>query len=341
VRVAGYDPFLSGASAVGMRTLRLADPARKRELPCVVWYPLAGEAGPGAELFVDRRPLVVFSHLSGGRGTSSSFVCAHLASHGYVVAAPDHSEVVVPDLAGTDGETGDARAARVEAIIASRVPDVRLVLDRLVGAGVDEDVGTALDVELDDTRVGVVGHSFGGWTALATPDVEPRVTAVVALAPGGSSRARPGILPLRLAFTWDRSVPTLVLAGDRDVMTPLDGIAELFARIPTKTKRMYVLRCADHLHFVDDVTGAHESLRRSTLPGEAAWIPAAMRPLAELCSPESAHAFVCGLALAHLDAFLRGRPPARAFLGGGVTAALRRHGIDAYGVCGPASSETS
>ncbi len=87
-------------------------------------------------------------------------------------------------------------------------------------------------------------------------------------------------------------------------MTPLDGITELYQRTPA-TARMFVLRGADHLHFVDDVEAAHESLRLDTLPGDAAWIPAAMRPLAELCPPAQAHEAIRGLTLAHLDATLR------------------------------------
>jgi dienelactone hydrolase len=265
-----YDPFGPGPYAVGTRTLRLTDGVRPAA--CELWSP------DGA----DTRPLVVFSHLSGGSRLSSQFLCRHLAGRGYAVAALDHSDAV-----------------------ARRVPEVRLVLTELLAA--------AGELRLDGTRVGVVGHSFGGWTALATPDQEPRVGAVVALAPGGASRPRPGILAVGLDFSWGRDVPTLYLAGDEDVMTPLDGIAELYERTPA-TARMFVLRGVDHLHFIDDVETTHESLRLGTLPGDAAWIPAAMRPLAELCPPDRAHEAVRGLTLAHLDATLRDDRGAEAFL---------------------------
>src|SRR5262249_38259423 len=77
------------------------------------------------------------------------------------------------------------------AVIASRVPDARFLIDCVLG-----DSG---GLSLDAARIGIVGHSFGGWTALAIPDDEPRIRAVVALAPGGASRPRPGILPGKLA----------------------------------------------------------------------------------------------------------------------------------------------
>ena len=103
----------------------------------------------------------------------------------------------------------------------------------------------------------------------AAPESEPRVCAVVALAPGGSSRPLPDVLPLTLAFGWKRVVPLLILAGDRDVPVPLDGVREIFGRVP-QPKRMFVLRRADHEHFADDVEASHEALRAMTLPGQAA-----------------------------------------------------------------------
>jgi hypothetical protein len=165
---------------------------------------------------------------------------------------------------------------------------------------------------------------------LATPDIEPRVGAVVALAPAGARRPRPGILPVGLSFAWGRDVPTLFVTGDEDVMTPLDGVAELFERTPA-TARMFVLRGADHLHFVDDVETAHESLRHGTLSGDAAWIPAAMRPLAELCPPARAHEAICGLTLAHLDATLRGDREAEAFLEWAGSGGMSPLGVGAVG----------
>ena len=104
----------------------------------------------------------------------------------------DHSEVVAPELARREGESKAERAARIEAIIASRVPDVRFLIDHLI-----RNENVAIDAE----RIGLVGHSFGGWTVLATPEVDPRVRSVVAMAPGGASNPKPGILPLTLTFS--------------------------------------------------------------------------------------------------------------------------------------------
>src|SRR5258708_1199892 len=106
--------------------------------------------------------------------------------------------------------------------------------------------------------------------------VEGGIRAVVALAPGGSSRPKPGILPGELTFAWGRDVPTLYLVAENDVMTPLAGMHELFERTPA-TKRMVILRRADHIHFLDDVEREHEAARSMKWAGALAWISEEMR----------------------------------------------------------------
>ena len=214
--------------------------------------------------------------------------------------------VVAPELASHAGETAAARAARIDAIIGSRVPDVQFLLDHLLGG---------------DTR--------GGWTVLATPEVDSRVRSVVALAPSGSSNPKPGILPLKLSFDWGRDVPTLYLAAEDDVPIPLAGVYELFDRTPL-SKRMFILRRADHQHFIDDVEEAHEAVRTAAFPPEAAWIPLAMRPIGELSSGEQAYKFVRGLTLAHFDSTLRQMEAADRFLSNDVEADLAARGVEAF-----------
>jgi len=94
------------------------------------------------------RPLVLVSHFSGGHRRSSTFLCRHLASHGYAVVAIDHSQIVAPELAAQPDADQKARAARAETMIASRVPDLRLELDVLAGDA---------ELAVDGSRVGLVG----------------------------------------------------------------------------------------------------------------------------------------------------------------------------------------
>src|SRR4051812_48308152 len=120
-----YDPFSRGPHAVGVRTVDLSDTARSRYLPTEVWYPATSAyAGqdtsestmdhydllPGfpplkqsavrdAAAAQGHFPVVMFSHGFGGHRRQSTFLCTHLASHGYVVAAMDHTGNTVTDMA--------------------------------------------------------------------------------------------------------------------------------------------------------------------------------------------------------------------------------------------------
>lgn len=342
-----YDPFARGCFPVGVRTIELFDRDRDRRFPCEAWYPASQEFAeqdlasgtrdyfnvalvdtPRSQLAVRDAagspgtfPLVVFSHGSArGARRMATFVCTHLSSHGYVVAALDHSEVVAPAVPRS-GETKEEKLARAQALIANRVPDLRFLIGSLVN-------GIAR-FQIDPGRVGVVGYSLGGWTVLATAEVEPLIRAIVAIAPAGSSKPKPGIAPAKLNFGWSRNIPTLYVAGQDDVMTPLSGMAELFVRTPAD-KQMIVLRRADHAHFLDEGAQEHEMARKMTWPGDLAWIPQEMRPISELCPVEHAHLLVRGLAVSHMDAILKERDDAKEFLADEIETQLAVRGIDAF-----------
>jgi predicted dienelactone hydrolase len=204
-----------------------------------------------------------------------------------MVAALDHSEVVAPKIAGN-----------VQDFIANRVPDARFLLDYMLAV--------PCAARPDPDRIAVVGHSFGGWTVLALPETDTRIRAVVALAPGGASDPKPGILPATLSFNWPRPPATLYIVAEDDVLTPIAGMHELYSRTPG-AKLLVVLPRADHLHFVDNVEQAHEELRAASLPAEVSWISREMRPIAELCSGEEAHREIQRHTLAHLNAALSRR----------------------------------
>jgi dienelactone hydrolase len=347
-----YDPFARGRFPVGVRTIQGLDAVRSRLFPCEIWYPAAAQhagqdiasgtqdiftvpsrAAQQSQMAVRNAtaepgtyPLIIFSHSSGGNRRQSTFLCTHLSSHGYVVAALDHSDVVAAELAGKNGETAEQKTARVEAWIANRVPDISFLLDHLLN-----DTAWDSEARLDPARIGIVGHSFGGWTTLAAIEVERRIHAVVALAPGGSSQPKPGIIPGKLSFTWGRNAPTLYLVAENDALLPLAGMYELFERTPA-TKQMVILRRADHMHFMDNVEEVHEALRSMPFTGEMAWIPKEMRPIAELCSGEQAHIFVRGLTLCHLDATLRRQEEAQRLLVGDIEAELAERGVDVIAI---------
>lgn len=303
-----YDPFQCGPLAAGVQTLA----AQSSGWPIELWYPARGEGEGEGDVFKTPRgdrtqaaardvaplagsfPLVVYSHHSGGHRRAATYLCTHLASHGYRVAALDHAETARKDLQRPATETDAERDARIGRLIAARVPDLRLLLD-----------------ELGETRSGAVGHSLGGWTVLQAAEEDRRIQAVVALAPGGAKNPKPGILPLELRFA--RAVPSLFIAAENDVSLPLDAMRELFSRAK-EPKQLAVIPRADHLHFIDRVEEEHEAVRAMPFTGALSWIPREMRPIGELLPGDEAHRLIRGLTLAHFDAHLKGSADARKFL---------------------------
>jgi len=346
-----YDPFERGPFPAGVRTLALTDSRRQnRPLPTEIWYPAADayagqdtsaatrdtyelipgfppawqEAVRDAAARPGRYPLVAFSHGYGGHRRQSTFLCTHLASQGYVVAAVDHTGNTVFDIIQavmtlhSTGQLPDPLSTLPE-FITARPADMRFLIDHLLAS--------EFAVLIDSERIGMTGHSFGGWTTLAVAASEPRIRAAVPLAPAGGASPLP-VDPLRnsLRFDWGRDVPTLLLAAERDSLLPLAGMHELFRKIPG-TKKMVVLTNADHMHFCDRVEEVHELFRTLPPPGEFERIAKSVPPISELCPGEHGYQFTRGLALAHLDAYLKGRDEAARFLAGDLRAVLAERGI--------------
>ena len=350
-----YDPFVRGSLPVGVRTFQWSDPARNdRPLAVETWYPATDvhrgqdlaevtrdhyelipgfppgwqEAARDAASRVGSFPLVVFSHGFGAHRRQSSFLCTHLASHGYVVAAMDHTgntimEMVQMMMAAQMGaaEPPDP-AAILSEIIPARPADVSFVIDRLLAGAAEGLPG------IDAERIGMSGHSFGGWTTLMVAGRDRRIRAALPLAPAGGWSPLPS-RPLTdaLDFAWGRDVPTLFLVADSDTILPLRGMRELLART-SSTKRMVILANADHMHFCDQIEQIHE-LFRLMPPPIFDQVVHAIKPITELSAPEGAYRFTRGLGLAHMDAHLRGVEPAARFLAGDLIDVLRSQGVAA------------
>ena len=157
-----------------------------------------------------RYPLVVFSHGFSGFRTQSSFLTAHLASWGMIVAAPEHaSRDLANVLAGTaSGDQADA------------VDDVLRTIDLMAADDVADAADTASDGSpsfaghVDTERIGLVGHSAGGFTVATAAAADGRVDGYVSMASGGVAAGTPA-----------PAVPALFLAGATDAVVPVDGVS--------------------------------------------------------------------------------------------------------------------
>lgn len=231
--VEALDTAEAGPYRVGRQTVTVTDPDRPdRTLTVDLWYPTDAEDGepstysfaPGIEYDSDEAldappvaegpfPLVVYSHGSGGLRYVASFFTERLASHGVVVAAPDHAGNTTLDQFLGSSAPPDVNAR-------NRPLDVSAVLDALLEGGLASDVSAQIDAE----QIGVAGHSLGGYTAFAVgggvDDIpaDDRVSALVAMAPASE----------RLDDDELRAVdvPTMLLSGTLDDTTPIDPDTE-------------------------------------------------------------------------------------------------------------------
>jgi len=128
--------------------------AGDRTFPADLFLPRSGLVPPSSV------PVVVLSHGLGDTRLSFRDVGTHLASHGFAVAIPEHlgSNRAQRDsmFAGLSNETFDA------ADFLHRPQDVTALLDTLADQNAHQFQG-----RLNVARVMAVGHSFGGYTALA------------------------------------------------------------------------------------------------------------------------------------------------------------------------------
>lgn len=257
------DPAELGPYGVGRTTIQITDVARQRPLTVDVWYPTepgaTGEPSrytfaPDIEFASETAladvpvaaegdfPLVVYSHGSGGLRYVASFFTETLASHGFVVAAPDHAGNTAIDLLAGGGVPFQQSAI-------DRPLDVSFVIDELLSRS-DNDADP-LAGAITARHIGVAGHSFGGFTAFASvsgfaaderrspPD--DRVGAIVAMAPATQ--------PLSQAQLGAIDVPTMIMVGTDDRTTP----------VRPNVTRPWRLVDTSPLYRVDIAAGGHQS----------------------------------------------------------------------------------
>lgn len=274
------------SAPVGMQQLEFMDEGG-RHLALAVFYPALLRDGSAArfvmpfftnvDLYKDaepafdaaKHPLVMFSHGRGSNGLYYAWFAEALASRGYIVAALNHYRA----------NTYDATIAYLANKLWQRPRDVSLTISYLLN---DASWGKMIDA----SRIGVAGHSQGGFTALwvggaridadkylafqrgwrdnqmvpkylrnelpldAGPALDvhdKRVKAVFAMAPG-----------IVQAFGMDAAglrqltVPTYITVGAGDTQAPPKDNAEFAARHIPHAELHVIPGRVDHDIFVNE-----------------------------------------------------------------------------------------
>jgi alpha-beta hydrolase superfamily lysophospholipase len=237
-------PFAVGVTHVTMvdRTRAVAGrgptpPAPERTLRVTIRYPIAvadtGSEAVDAPARPGRTQLIVFAHgLALTDQTYPAFL-HDVAAAGYVVADPEFplSSSALPGPATSTDVVEQAR-------------DLGFVADQVLAPATRPHV---LDPVVFDARLGVVGHSDGGVTAVGFAAnsccADPRVGAVVVLA--GAIGRFPG------SWYTTAAPPTLVVHGDADEVNPVSS-SEAVYRAAHPPKLFVVVAGGTHIGAFED-----------------------------------------------------------------------------------------
>lgn len=165
------------------RVEEFEDDGSYREVPVYFFYP--DEDGV--------YPLVLFSHGAFGYYQSNASTYMELASHGYVVVSLDHpyhsfftkdtdgkTITVDPefmnDVMSTEDKNEEVLYEMSKEWMKLRVDDVNFVLDEIIGG--NEEIGPVLKM-IDTERIGLMGHSMGGATAVEVAIERDDIEAVI------------------------------------------------------------------------------------------------------------------------------------------------------------------
>ncbi len=252
----GPDPASDGYSE--QRFDQLVDAARGRSVPVTVLRPHQTEPPQPA-------PLIILSHGGAAGRSSYRYLATHLARNGYVVAIPEHVgsntaalvRGIIHRLSGPSTVTAAMAQDRSE--WRARPADITFVVDEAARWNASD---PALRSSIDLAHIGVLGHSYGAYTALAVAGArvwlddtlsdlgDPRVRAMVALSPSG-----PG------GWGWfteesyaNVDIPALLVTGSRDIVTEWqtgEWRKQAFDLMAPGERYCLWLEGATHFDFVD------------------------------------------------------------------------------------------
>jgi predicted dienelactone hydrolase len=155
---ASFDPSLQGNQSVREEFLSFYDAQRNRRLPVDLYW---GASSANA-------PLIVIAPGFEANRKFLAYLARHLASHGFTVAAIEHPFVTrngsLPSL------NPDRLVPGTEFI--DRPKDISFLLDRF--AELNQQPGE-LQGKLNTQKVSMIGHSLGGYEALALAGAELRI----------------------------------------------------------------------------------------------------------------------------------------------------------------------
>lgn len=220
---------------VGCKEIQIKDESKDVYFNVLVQYPTAESSAPRAfgpytmDVCINAKfleggfPLVIISHGNGGSHLLYRTISTHLAKNGFIVAMVEHY--------GNNRNNNELENTEENLIL--RPKHISLTIDKLL-------TDSFFSEHIIEDKIAVIGHSMGGYTALAlaggiprtregekietTPD--QRIKAIVLLAPGAG---------------WfmngldNVTIPILMLTAEHDHITPAWNAETVLQSVPDKS----------------------------------------------------------------------------------------------------------
>ncbi|MCU7548209.1 dienelactone hydrolase family protein [Chitinophagaceae bacterium LB-8] len=255
----------------GSRQLEVTDESLGISFPVLVHYPTYQpstptpfgpyimDVSPQADIIDGQFPLAIISHGNGGSHLLYRTISIYLAKNGYIVAMPEHY--------GNNRNNNELAQSTENLVL--RPKHVSLTIDALLS---EKDLGKCIS----PNNIGVAGHSFGGYTALALAGGipwtqtgqkveaphDPRVKALVLMAPAAGWFIPKDSLA-------EVTVPILLFAAERDPYTPKWNADVIINGVSDKSQVTFrLIEGAGHFSFLSPFPPAmkHPGFLPSTDP---------------------------------------------------------------------------
>ncbi|MGF1478734.1 MAG: alpha/beta hydrolase [Cyanophyceae cyanobacterium] len=307
----------------------ITDARRNRRFPVDLYLPQLPET--------QQLPVVVISHGLGSDRSTFAYFARHLASYGYAVAVPEHP--------GSNTEQLEALLEGVANVVTppreliDRPLDITFLLNQLESL-----YGERLNLQ----QVGVIGQSFGGYTALALAGADlnferlqtecqslenalnlslllqcialelpqaqynlrdERIAAAIAINPLTSR-----VFGQEQLASID--IPVMIVSGSADAVTPaLPEQIRPFTWLGTPDKYLVLMQGGTHFSTLDE----SESAGAVPIPA------AAVGP-----APELAQEYIQALGLAFFSTYTAGEPDYQIYLSASYAQSLSQEPLPLY-----------
>ena len=235
----------------GSRQLRVKDKTIDISFPVVIQYPTQEpstetkfgpytmEVSPDAQIMDGQFPLVIISHGNGGSHLLYRTISIHLAKHGYVVAMLEHY----------GNNRIDNHLENTSENLINRPRHVSLTIDELLS---ENGFGKSISA----SNIAVIGHSMGGYTALALVGGVPRTRAGQRVAVSPDARVK-AIVLLAPGTGWflnaleKVTIPILMFVAEHDLVTPGWNAEIVLNYVPDKSQVIFrKIENAGHFSFL-------------------------------------------------------------------------------------------